>query len=157
MVLFFVLFLFFFSLLIVYYCPECDANTTTFPRYNRAQKLLETKQGRCGEYSNLFGLFCRSVGLETRLILDLSDHLWTEVRLGDSWIMVDSCEGIIDKASMYDNEHFDNCFFDPRNPMKDNETQTLETKMIAKLSKAMNTTKPYPVSPNEARVTESEQ
>ena len=102
MVLFFVRFLFFFSQLIVYYCPECDANTTTFPRYNRAQKLLETKQGRCGEYSNLFGLFCRSVGLETRLILDLSDHLWTEVRLGDSWIMVDSCEGIIDKASMYE-------------------------------------------------------
>jgi hypothetical protein len=88
--------------LLVYYCPQCDANTTTFPRYNKAQKLLETKKGRCGEYSNLFGLFCRSVGLETRLVLDLSDHLWTEVWLGDSWVMADGCEGIIDKLSMYE-------------------------------------------------------
>ena len=86
----------------VYYCPECDANTTTFPRYNKASKLLETRRGRCGEYSNLFGMFCRSAGLETRLVLDLSDHLWTEVWLGDSWVMADGCEGVIDKPSMYE-------------------------------------------------------
>eukprot|EP00980_Cylindrotheca_fusiformis_P000480 scaffold119_cov131-Cylindrotheca_fusiformis.AAC.10 len=86
----------------VYYCPQCDANTTTFPRYNKAKKLLETKKGRCGEYSNLFGLFCRSAGLETRLVLDLSDHLWNEVWLGESWVMADGCEGIIDKPSMYE-------------------------------------------------------
>mmetsp|Transcript_26122 Transcript_26122/g.61351 ORF Transcript_26122/g.61351 Transcript_26122/m.61351 type:complete len:1311 (-) Transcript_26122:939-4871(-) len=86
----------------VYYCPDCKANTTTFPRYNKAAKLLETRQGRCGEYANLFGLFCRSVGFETRLVLDWSDHLWTEVRLGDSWVMADSCEGVIDKPSMYE-------------------------------------------------------
>lgn len=86
----------------VYYCPTCNANTTTFPRFNKARKLLETKLGRCGEYSNLFGLFCRSAGLETRLVLDLSDHLWTEVWLGDSWVMADGCEGIIDKPSMYE-------------------------------------------------------
>eukprot|EP00429_Kryptoperidinium_foliaceum_P006015 CAMPEP_0176014200 /NCGR_PEP_ID=MMETSP0120_2-20121206/6700_1 /TAXON_ID=160619 /ORGANISM="Kryptoperidinium foliaceum, Strain CCMP 1326" /LENGTH=1189 /DNA_ID=CAMNT_0017347133 /DNA_START=97 /DNA_END=3666 /DNA_ORIENTATION=- len=86
----------------VYYCPECKENTTTFPRYNNARKLLETRKGRCGEYSNLFGLFCRAAGFETRLVLDLSDHLWTEVRIGDNWIMADSCEGIIDKPSMYE-------------------------------------------------------
>jgi hypothetical protein len=86
----------------VYYCPQCKENTTTFPRYNRAKKLLETRKGRCGEYSNLFGLFCRSVGFETRLVLDLTDHLWTEVRMGDSWVMADACEGIIDRPSMYE-------------------------------------------------------
>jgi len=86
----------------VYYCPECKANTTTFPRYNKAAKLLETRQGRCGEYANLFGLFCRSAGFETRLVLDWSDHLWTELRLGDSWVMADGCEGVIDKPSMYE-------------------------------------------------------
>ncbi len=86
----------------VYFCPSCKENTTTFPRYNKAQKLLETRTGRCGEYSNLFGLFCRAVGFETRLILDLSDHLWTEVRIGDNWVMADACEGIIDKPSMYE-------------------------------------------------------
>lgn len=63
---------------------------------------MDTRKGRCGEYSNLFGLFCRAAGFETRLVLDLSDHLWTEVRLGDNWIMADSCEGIIDKPSMYE-------------------------------------------------------
>jgi len=86
----------------VYYCPVCKANTTTFPRYNKAGKLLETRQGRCGEYANLFGLFCRSAGFETRLVLDWSDHLWTEVRLGDSWVMADACEGVIDQPSMYE-------------------------------------------------------
>lgn len=86
----------------VYYCPDCSDNTTTFPRYNKAAKLLETRQGRCGEYANLFGLFCRAVGFETRLVLDWSDHLWTEVRLGDSWFMADACEGVIDKPSMYE-------------------------------------------------------
>lgn len=80
----------------------CEANTTTFPRYNKAAKLLETRKGRCGEYANLFGLFCRSVGFETRLVLDWSDHLWTEVRLGDSWVMADACEGVIDQPSMYE-------------------------------------------------------
>lgn len=87
---------------LVYYCPICKENTTTFPRYNKASKLLETRKGRCGEYANLFGAFCRSVGFETRLVLDWSDHLWTEVRLGDSWVMADACEGVIDKPSMYE-------------------------------------------------------
>jgi len=36
------------------------------------------------------------------MVLDWSDHLWTEVRLGDSWVMADGCEGVIDKPSMYE-------------------------------------------------------
>ena len=28
--------------------------------------------------------------------------MWTEVRLGDSWVMADACEGVIDKPSMYE-------------------------------------------------------
>eukprot|EP00934_Nitzschia_sp_Nitz4_P008147 Nitzschia sp. Nitz4//scaffold374_size14026//5689//8782//NITZ4_008959-RA/size14026-augustus-gene-0.11-mRNA-1//1//CDS//3329549623//8137//frame0 len=86
----------------VYYCPTCQANTTTFPRYNQVAKLLETRRGRCGEYANLFGFFCRAVGFETRYVLDWSDHVWTEVRVGDHWIMTDSCEGVIDEPSMYE-------------------------------------------------------
>ena len=42
------------------------------------------------------------MGFETRLVLDWSDHLWTEVRLGDSWVMADACEGVIDQPSMYE-------------------------------------------------------
>ena len=88
----------------VYGCKSCPADTiTTFPRYNSARKLLQTRRGRCGEYANLFGLYCRAVGFETRYILDLTDHVWIECLVdGDTWVMADSCEGLIDKAAMYE-------------------------------------------------------
>jgi len=88
----------------VYWCPTCNAETTLFPRYNLPRKLLETKKGRCGEYANLFGMYCRAAGFDTRYILDFTDHVWTEVysqRMG-RWIMCDSCEGLIDVPSMYE-------------------------------------------------------
>ncbi len=88
----------------VYWCRNCNAETTLFPRYNLPRKLLETKKGRCGEYANLFGLFCRAAGFDTRYVLDFTDHVWTEVysqRLG-RWIMCDGCEGVIDEPSMYE-------------------------------------------------------
>lgn len=88
----------------VYFCPECNAETSLLPRYNSVSKLLSTKRGRCGEYANLFGLFCRAAGFETRYILDFSDHVWVEVWSNTSqrWIMADGCEGVIDAPSMYE-------------------------------------------------------
>lgn len=88
----------------VYFCQMCNAETTTFPRYNNPTKLLETKKGRCGEYANLFGVFCKSVGFETRYILDFTDHVWVEVWSNETnrWIMADGCEGTIDEPSMYE-------------------------------------------------------
>ena len=90
---------------VVYACPSCDGRqTTTFPRYNFAGKLFETRRGRCGEWANLFGLYCRAVGFETRYISDFTDHVWIEVwsdRRG-SWIHADACEGKIDEPSMYE-------------------------------------------------------
>jgi len=104
--------------------PTCDGAVTAFPRYNSPRKLLETRRGRCGEYANLFGLYCRAAGLETRYVTDWTDHVWTEVRLVDTattaaddyddddetgsnsrcnkWIMVDSCEGVLNEPSMYE-------------------------------------------------------
>ena len=97
----------------VYQCHDCHGGTTTtFPRYNAPRTLLETRQGRCGEYANLFGLYCRALGLETRYILDVTDHVWIEVYVrdaagdgedgGGSWMMIDSCEGVIGETSMYE-------------------------------------------------------
>jgi peptide-N4-(N-acetyl-beta-glucosaminyl)asparagine amidase len=86
----------------VYHCPTCDEATTTFARYNSVRKLFETRRGRCGEFANLFGLYCRAVGLEVRYCSDFTDHVWVECLIDGVWIMADACEGLIDKNAMYE-------------------------------------------------------
>ncbi|KAJ3171974.1 hypothetical protein HDU88_006785 [Geranomyces variabilis] len=74
-------------------CSSCHRETR-FPRYNDPRKLMTTRRGRCGEYANVFTLFCTAMGFETRYILDFTDHVWTEVYCdGVGWINCDSCEG----------------------------------------------------------------
>ena len=87
----------------VYRCTLCDA-VTRFPRYNAVSKLYETRCGRCGEYANLFGLYCRAMGLETRYVMDWTDHVWVEVHVPQQqeWIMVDACEGVVHQPNMYE-------------------------------------------------------
>ncbi|KAI3669334.1 hypothetical protein L6452_40566 [Arctium lappa] len=87
----------------LYRCNVCP-RITRFPRYNDPIKLLETKKGRCGEWANCFSLYCRSFGYETRLILDFTDHVWTEcysMFLG-RWMHLDPCEGIYDTPLLYE-------------------------------------------------------
>ncbi|XP_047341537.1 peptide-N(4)-(N-acetyl-beta-glucosaminyl)asparagine amidase [Impatiens glandulifera] len=88
----------------VYSCFGCSS-ITRFPRYNDPMKLLETRQGRCGEWANCFTLYCRSFGYESRLILDFTDHVWTECfshSLG-RWMHLDPCEAIYDRPLLYEN------------------------------------------------------
>jgi thiol-disulfide isomerase/thioredoxin len=85
----------------VYHCKTCSAQTL-FPRFNSTRTLLKTRKGRCGEFANLFGFFCRAAGFETRYIHDVTDHVWVEVLIGGDWIMADACEGVIDEPSMYE-------------------------------------------------------
>ncbi|KAI7756431.1 hypothetical protein M8C21_008496 [Ambrosia artemisiifolia] len=87
----------------VYRCNTCS-RTTRFPRYNDPIKLLETKKGRCGEWANCFSLYCRSFGYDTRLILDFTDHVWTECysMLLGRWMHLDPCEGIYDTPLLYE-------------------------------------------------------
>lgn len=61
-----------------YACKDCRT-TERFPRYNHPGKLLETRRGRCGEWSNCFTFLCRALGMDARLIIDFTDHVWTEV------------------------------------------------------------------------------
>ncbi|KAM3378358.1 peptide-N(4)-(N-acetyl-beta-glucosaminyl)asparagine amidase isoform X1 [Capsicum galapagoense] len=86
------------------YCCNWCSNITRFPRYNDPLKLLETRKGRCGEWANCFTLYCRAFGYDSRLILDFTDHVWTECfspSLG-RWMHLDPCEGIYDNPLLYE-------------------------------------------------------
>ncbi|KAH9687981.1 peptide-N(4)-(N-acetyl-beta-glucosaminyl)asparagine amidase [Citrus sinensis] len=87
----------------LFHCKVCS-KITRFPRYNDPLKLVETKRGRCGEWANCFTLYCRAFGYESRLILDFTDHVWTECfsqSLG-RWMHLDPCEGIYDRPLLYE-------------------------------------------------------
>ncbi|KAL7538660.1 hypothetical protein ACHAWF_006166 [Thalassiosira exigua] len=87
----------------VYTCQLCEAETT-FPRFNSPRALFKSRRGRCGEFANLFGTYCRALGFDTRYVLDLTDHVWVEVWSArqQRWIHADSCEGLIDRPNMYE-------------------------------------------------------
>ncbi|CAG5083596.1 Oidioi.mRNA.OKI2018_I69.PAR.g10416.t1.cds [Oikopleura dioica] len=71
-------------------------------RYNNPEKLLETREGRCGEWANCFGAILRSFAFHVRETYNvLEDHVWVEVRTPGRWTHVDPCEDAIDKPLMY--------------------------------------------------------
>lgn len=87
----------------LYRCKKCAA-VTRFPRYNDPLKLVETRRGRCGEWANCFTLYCRALGYQARLILDFTDHVWTECfsnHLG-RWMHLDPCESVYDNPLLYE-------------------------------------------------------
>ncbi|XP_057960426.1 peptide-N(4)-(N-acetyl-beta-glucosaminyl)asparagine amidase isoform X2 [Malania oleifera] len=87
----------------LYRCNSCS-RITRFPRYNDPLKLVETRRGRCGEWANCFTLYCRAFGYDSRLILDFTDHVWTECfsHLLGRWMHLDPCEGIYDRPLLYE-------------------------------------------------------
>lgn len=85
----------------MYMCQVCR-NMTSFPRYNDPAKLIETRKGRCGEFSNCFGLCCRAMQFRVRIVNDFKDHVWNEVEVDGIWLHVDPCEGMIDKPLLYE-------------------------------------------------------
>lgn len=59
-------------------CKACGA-VSRFPRYNDPGKLLETRRGRCGEWTNCFVACARALAFDTRTVVDFTDHVWAEV------------------------------------------------------------------------------
>ena len=88
----------------IYFCEKCKNSNVRFPRYNNAIKLLETKTGRCSEYSNIFGAILYSVGFKVRLINNFEDHVWNEFYSPEEkrWVHLDSCEQAYDTPLMYE-------------------------------------------------------
>lgn len=84
-------------------CKDCGT-PARFPRYNHPAKLFETRTGRCGEWANAFTAICKALGHDARLVLDWTDHVWTEVFVAefDRWVHMDSCENAFDTPHIYE-------------------------------------------------------
>lgn len=75
-------------------------------RHNNPVDIMNYGKGRCGEFSILFMAACLAKGYRARIVLDMSDHVWTEVWSGkeDRWVHVDPLEKRIDDPHMYERE-----------------------------------------------------
>ena len=87
----------------LYICSNAAcAQTSRFPRYNAVCKVLETRRGRCGEYSVLMMRMLHLLGYEARWTVDWADHVWCEVRVDSDWVHVDPCEASVDEPLIYE-------------------------------------------------------
>ena len=59
----------------LYKCHKCHG-FTRFPRFNSATHVLDSRRGRCGEYSVLLFEFLRALGHQARWVVDWADHVW---------------------------------------------------------------------------------
>jgi len=75
-------------------------------RHNEPLEIIDFGIGRCGEFSILFTALCLAHNYRARLILDMSDHVWTEVwdENQERWIHVDPSEKRIDDPFMYERD-----------------------------------------------------
>lgn len=75
-------------------------------RHNDPLEIIAYGKGRCGEYSILFTALCLAHDYQARLILDLSDHVWTEVWDNEKkrWVHVDPSEKRFDDPEMYERD-----------------------------------------------------
>jgi transglutaminase-like putative cysteine protease len=75
-------------------------------RHNDPLEILAYGRGRCGEFSILFTAVCLAHGYRTRIILDMSDHVWNEIwdTRTNRWVHVDPSESRIGDPLMYERD-----------------------------------------------------
>ncbi|MDE1765686.1 MAG: transglutaminase domain-containing protein [Thaumarchaeota archaeon] len=86
----------------IHTCSKCGAEKT-IPRYSDVLKIAETRYGRCGEWSILFGAVLNSVSIQSRIAYDYLDHCWNEVLLDNRWFHTDST---FQYPHSFDNPHY---------------------------------------------------
>lgn len=81
-------------------------NKGSIKRHEDPIDIIEYGQGKCREFSILFTALCLANSYKARLILDMSDHAWTEVWSDDSgkWIHVDPSEKKMNDPEMYERD-----------------------------------------------------
>lgn len=84
----------------LYSCTKCN-RTSRFPRFNEVTKVLETRTGRCGEYSILMFRMLKVLGYDVRYIADWADHVWIEALVHNDWIHIDPCEAAVNEPLIY--------------------------------------------------------
>ncbi len=75
-------------------------------RHNDPLEIITYGKGRCGEFSILFTALCLAHNYRARLILDMTDHVWTEVwdYKTKRWVHIDPSERKIDDPLMYERD-----------------------------------------------------
>jgi len=75
-------------------------------RHEDPFEIIKYGQGKCREFSVLFTAACLANGYRARLILDMSDHAWTEVwdTKRNKWIHIDPSEKRINNPEMYEQD-----------------------------------------------------
>ena len=64
--------------------------------------MLETRRGRCGEYSILLMRMLDLLGYQARWVVDWADHVWCEVWVNDQWVHMDPCEASVNEPLIYE-------------------------------------------------------
>ena len=75
-------------------------------RHNLPLEILTYGKGKCGEFGILFTALCLAHNYRARLVLDMSDHVWTEVwnEKERRWVHVDPSERRMDDPGMYERD-----------------------------------------------------
>lgn len=89
----------------VYRCKGCRSEQR-FSRINNPVRLLQTRQGRCGEWVNCFMLVLKAVlgpQVPVRYVWNAEDHVWCEYYSThlDRWVHLDPCENAFDNPGLY--------------------------------------------------------
>jgi transglutaminase-like putative cysteine protease len=75
-------------------------------RHSDPVEIIAYGKGRCGEFAILFTALCLAHNYRARLVLDMSDHVWTEVwnPKQKKWIHIDPSERKINDPFMYERD-----------------------------------------------------